>query len=49
VIGAIIKAIQTGLSWAFAGWKKKNDPSVPQREDQINKAYDAKRRDLEKR
>jgi hypothetical protein len=49
VVDAILKIVQAALGWGFSLWKKKNDPSVAQRGDQIARDYDAKRKDLENR
>ena len=49
MLSAILQILKTALAWAFAGWLKKNDPSVAQREDQIERDYDARRKDLQNR
>jgi hypothetical protein len=49
MLTALLRLLQTFLGWGKAGWEKKNNPSVPQRADQIAKDYDAKRHDLENR
>ena len=46
---AILEILATVLKFVFAGWKKKNDPSVAQRGDQIAKDYEKRRGDLGKR
>lgn len=44
-IGSLITAL---VEWGLSLWKKKNDPSVAQRDDQIARDYDAKRKELDR-